>query len=169
MSYFLFKFFFHYLFQINKKHFSFSRRWPHIFYMPFEKSYDMILWFLVKNIWKYFENLPHFLFKQFQTYFSGIISWKYWEYHILLHSNISSFCFFALVYTLNHNFCNETTVWQKSIKALFYPEIKKKYFTEICQIGKPTHPPVKIYFIKHMKKISFDVLKFRFFRLFSKI
>jgi hypothetical protein len=27
--------------------------------------------------WKYFENFPHLLFKNFQTYFSGIISKKY--------------------------------------------------------------------------------------------
>jgi hypothetical protein len=147
----------------------FSRRWPRLFYMLFEKSYDMVLLFLVKIIWKYFENLPHFLFKNFQTYFFGIITWKYWECHLLLYSNMSSFCFLALVYTLNHNFCKETTVWQKSIEALFYPELKKNYFTEICQIGKPTHPPFKIFFIKLMKKnISFDVLKFCFFSSFFK-
>jgi hypothetical protein len=44
---------------------------PHIFYMLFEKSYDMVL-------------------------------------------------FFALVYTLNHNFCNETTAWEKSVESLVY-------------------------------------------------
>jgi hypothetical protein len=37
-------------------------------------------------------------------------------------------CSFALVYTLNHNFCKETTVWEKSIKALFNPELKKQLF-----------------------------------------
>jgi hypothetical protein len=44
--------------------------------MLLKKSYDMVLWFLVKNNWKHFENFLHFLFKNFQTYFSGITSWK---------------------------------------------------------------------------------------------
>jgi hypothetical protein len=34
----------------------------------------------------------------------------------LLYSNMSSFCFFALVYTLNHTFSNETTVWPSFIQ-----------------------------------------------------
>jgi hypothetical protein len=38
------------------------------------KGYDMVLRFLVKTNWKYFENFPHFLFENFQTYFSGIAS-----------------------------------------------------------------------------------------------
>jgi hypothetical protein len=33
-------------------------------------------------------------------------------------SNIPSVCLFAIGHTLNHNFCNETTVWEKSVKAL---------------------------------------------------
>jgi hypothetical protein len=50
MPYFSFKIFFQYLFQINEKtlqngHFNFSTRWPHIFYMLFKKSYDMVEWF----------------------------------------------------------------------------------------------------------------------------
>jgi hypothetical protein len=32
---------------------------------------------------------------------------------------MSSFCFLALVYTLNQNLSNETTARQNSIKALF--------------------------------------------------
>jgi hypothetical protein len=80
---------------------------------------------------------------------------------------MSSFCFFALVYTLNRIFWSETTVWQKSIEALFYPELKKIYRTQTCQIGESTHPPFKIYFIRLMKKnISLDVLKFWFFPSF---
>ena len=112
---------------LQNGHFNFSRRLPNIFYMLFEKSYDMILWFLVKNNWKYFENLLHSLLKKFQTDFSGITSWKYREGHLWLYSNMSSFCFFALVYTLNHNFCHETMVWEKPIEALFYPELKKNF------------------------------------------
>jgi hypothetical protein len=54
-------------FQID--HFKFSRRWPHICYMFFDKSYAIFLWFLVETIWKYFGNFPHFLFKHYQTYF----------------------------------------------------------------------------------------------------
>jgi hypothetical protein len=151
MPYFFFKFFYSICFKSTKKtlqngHFNLSRRWPHIFYtcMLFEKSYEIFLGFSVETIWKYIENFPHFLFKNFQTNFSGILSWKYWEWLLSLYQNRSSFCFFALVYTLNHNFSNETTVWQKSIKAFFYPELKKFYHTESCKIGKPTHPPRKI-------------------------
>jgi hypothetical protein len=138
--------------------FKFLRRWPHIFYMLFENH---MTWFcdfwpkIIGNISK----ISLISVQKFQTYFSGIISWKYWECHLLLYSNMSSFCFFVLVYTLNHNFCNETTVWQKSIEALFYPELKKNYFTEICQIGKPTHPPRKIYFIKGVVWVIFDILE----------
>jgi hypothetical protein len=33
--------------------------------------------------------------------------------------NMFSFCFLALVYTLNHTFLNENTIWEKFIEALF--------------------------------------------------
>jgi hypothetical protein len=67
MPYFPFKFFFNIWFRSTKNtlqngHFIFSRRWPHIFYMLFEKSYDMVLWFLLKNNWKYFENIENATF-----------------------------------------------------------------------------------------------------------
>jgi hypothetical protein len=64
------------------------------------------------------------------------------------HFNFNEICprFVSSLFfnTLNHNFCNKTTVWQKSIKALFNPELNTFYHTETCQIGKPTHPPRKI-------------------------
>ena len=82
------------------------------------------------------------------------------------YSNMSSFYFFALVNTLNHNFCNKTTVWEKSIEALFNPEFKENYFTETCQIGKPTRPPFKIYFIQLMKKYFFRCAKISSFSVF---
>jgi hypothetical protein len=68
---FFVQFFFHYIFRSTKNnlqngHFNFSRRWPHIFYMLFEKSYDIFMGFLVETIWKYFENFLHFLFKNFR-------------------------------------------------------------------------------------------------------
>ena len=125
-------------------YFNFSRRWPHIFYMLFEKSYDTFLRFLVETFWKYFENFPHFWFKIFQTNFSGILSWKYWEWLLALYLNMLSFCFFALVYTLNHTFLNENTVCAKCTLALFNQKLKKNYFTETCLIGKPTRSPRKI-------------------------
>jgi hypothetical protein len=154
MPYFFFKFYF-------------SRRRPNIFYMLFEKSYDIFLGFLGETIWKYLENFPHFLFKNFQTYSYGIISWKYWELLLSLYSNMAWFCFFALVYTLNHTFWNETTVWQKSIKALFYSELKKMITLKLAKlVSQPIHR-VKFNKLNSWKKnISFDVLKFRFFRVF---
>ena len=95
---------------------------------------------------------------------------NYWEWHLLFYSNTSSFWLFALVYTLNHNFCNETTVRQKSIKALFYRELKKFITPKLAKsISRPIHR-VKFNKLNSWKKnISFDVIKFRFFRLFSKI
>jgi hypothetical protein len=114
---------------IQNGHFNFSLRWPHIFYMLFEKSYDIFSGFSVETIWKYIENFPHFLYKIFQAYFSGILSWKYWEWLLSLYLNMSSFCFFAIVFTLNPNFSNETRVWQKSIKALFIQNLEKIYHT----------------------------------------
>jgi hypothetical protein len=58
-----------------------------------------------------------------------------------LYSNMFLFCFFALVYTLNHTFSNKTTVWQKSIKALFYSELKKIYHTlKLAKlVSRPIH------------------------------
>ena len=80
-------------------------------------------------------------------YFSGITGIKYWECYHLFYSNMSSFCFFALVYTLNHNFCNKTTVLEKPIGALFYLKLKKIS----PKFGKPTHLPRKTYLFKLMK------------------
>jgi hypothetical protein len=123
MPYFCSNFFYSICFKSTKKiiqngHFHYSLRWPHIFYMLFEKSSDIFLGFSVETIWKYFENFPHFFFKIFQTNFSGMLSWKYSEWLLSLYLNMSSFCFFALVSTLNHTFLNETTDRQKYSKVL---------------------------------------------------
>ena len=93
--------------------------------MLFEKSYDTFLEFLVETIWKYFEKFPF-----------EITGLKYCECHLLLYSNMSLFCFLALVHPLNHNFLNETTVWEKSIEALLNQELNNFYSTETCQIDK---------------------------------
>jgi hypothetical protein len=64
------KFLFNICFKSTKKtlrngYFNFSTRWPHIFYMLFEKPYDMLRWFLVKNNRKCFENFISFLVPNF--------------------------------------------------------------------------------------------------------
>jgi hypothetical protein len=48
---------------LTDSHFNFLCRWPRIFYMRFEKSYDICLGLLVEAIWKYFEKFPHFMSK----------------------------------------------------------------------------------------------------------
>jgi hypothetical protein len=53
-----------------------------------------------------------------------------------IFSKMSFFCFFALVYTLNHNFCNETMVWEKSIKAVFNQEFKKNISPKLAKLDK---------------------------------
>jgi hypothetical protein len=164
--------FYSFCFKSTKKicqngHFDFSRRWPNNFYMLCEKSYDMVL---IKINWKYFKTY-HFLFKNFQTNFSGIISWKYWECHFLLCSNMSLFCFYALVYTLDHTFSNKTTVQQKSIVALFYSKLKKKIITlKLTElVRRPIHR-VKFDKFNSWKIIFLSMCSnFAFFRLFSKI
>jgi hypothetical protein len=115
-------FFYSICFESTKKtfqngYFYFSRRWPYIFYMLFEKSYDIFLGFSVETIWKYIENFPNFLFKNFQTNFCEILSCKYLEWLFSLYLNMYSFCFFALLNTLNHTFLNESTDRQKYSKA----------------------------------------------------
>jgi hypothetical protein len=119
----------------------------HIFFIWYLKIMCHFIGIFGRNYWKYLENFPHFLFKNFKTYSYWILSWKYWEWLLSLYSNMSSFCFFALVYTLNRIFWSKTTVWQKSIEALFYPKLNKIYHTQTCQIGEQTHPPFKLYFI----------------------
>jgi hypothetical protein len=88
-----------------------------------------------------------------QTNFCGIQSWKYWELLLSLYLNMSSFCFFALVYTLNDNFCNETTVWKYSIEALFYQEFKKFLPPKLAKlVNRPIHH-VKFISLNSRKKI----------------
>ena len=110
-----------------------------------------------------------FLFKNFQTYFFWNHQLKILRMPPFILFKYATFCFFALVYALNHNFCKETTVWEKYIEVLCNPELKILYFTETCKIGEPTRPPFKMYFIQLMKNnISFDVLKLRLFPSFFK-
>jgi hypothetical protein len=64
---------------------------------------------------------------------------------------MSSFCSFALVHTLKHFFLNETTVWEKSIKALFDQELKKNISPRLAQlVSQP---------VDRFKFISFNSLK----------
>jgi hypothetical protein len=43
-------------------------------------------------------------------------------------------------FALNHNFCNDTTVWEKSIKALFYPKLKKIISPKLAKlVSRPIH------------------------------
>jgi hypothetical protein len=85
---------------------------------------------------------------------------------------MSSFCFFSLVYSLNHNFCNELRFCRIPFESSIMKN-KKKYFTETSQIDKPTNPPLKIIFLKLMKKIllsmCYDLCFFNCFHLDGKL
>jgi hypothetical protein len=122
------------LFQINKNnssngHSNFSRRWPHMFNMLFEKSSDIFLDFRSKlfgNILKIFLISCSKLFKLiFLESLAENIGNGYFHY--------IGICFrfvFSLLFILfNHTFWNETTVRQKFIKAVFYAEFRKIYHT----------------------------------------
>ena len=103
--------------------------------------YDNLIFFCQILIGHILELEKNVIFSDFQIWsfifsktarhnlFKFDMSWKklYWKCNLSLCSHMSLFCFFALVYTLNHNFCNETTVWEKSIEDFFYQELKKKF------------------------------------------
>jgi hypothetical protein len=129
---------------LQNSYFNFSRNWPlwsdHILFICYFKNHmTFFLEFSVETIWKYFGSSPHFLFKIFQTNFSGILSWKYWEWLLSLYSNISSFSFFALVYTLNHTFCNELRFGRNPSKPSL---IKNKIFFTSLRLAQLVSRPV---------------------------
>jgi hypothetical protein len=132
--------------------------------MLFEKSYDIVLWFLVKIIWKYLENFPHSFFsKIFKLIFLESSAANIENAYFYLIQKCPCFVFSLLFIHWIIFFATKLRFGINPSKP-FLSRIKKNYFTETCQIGKPTHPPRKIYFIKFMKKhFSFDVLKFGIF------
>jgi hypothetical protein len=75
---------------------------------------------------------------------------------------MSSFCSFAFVHTLDHNFLNETTVWEKSTEALFNRELKKNISPTLAQlVSRPVYH-LKFISLSH-EKIFFDFFqKFKF-------
>jgi hypothetical protein len=143
---------------------TFSSRSPHIPYMLFEKSYDIILGF-----WsKLFRKFSSFLVQKFSNLF-------FWNDQLKI-LRMPPFILFKYVLVLFLRSClySESYFLQRNYgsgeihRSPLYSRITKKYLTETCQIGKPTHPPFKICFINLMKiNFSFDVLKFRFFSKFS--
>jgi hypothetical protein len=105
--------------------------------------------------------------------FSNLFFWshqmKIWEYQFLLHANIPSFWFFALIYTLKNIFCNELRLGSNRLKPSLFKN-EKNYFTQICQIVKLSWTPNLIYlFISCKKYIFYDVPKFRLSPIFLKI
>jgi hypothetical protein len=76
------------------------------------------LWFLVETILKYLGNFPYFWFKNFQINF-WILRLKILRTHPLIFFKYSLVWFLGFcLYFITHNFCNKTTVWEKSIKAI---------------------------------------------------
>jgi hypothetical protein len=112
--------------------------------MLFEKSYDIFLWFLVENILKIF-----FISRS-----------KYLECHLLCFSKRSSFCFDALVHTLNRFSRNR-------LKPCLIKNEKQLFHINIPNCFKSS-TEFNLFHSSHEKKnISFDVPKFRFLEIFN--
>jgi hypothetical protein len=146
MQYFLFIFFILW-FKLTKTtlqncKFNFQHT-PHILYMLFKKSYDLVLWFLGKTFWKFStaENIENATF-----------------YFIRICPRFV----FSLLFTMNHKFSNESTVLEKSIKALFNPNLKKLFHRNLPNCWADSTTVWNLFHSAHEKNVGF-------FRFFSKI
>jgi hypothetical protein len=127
MLYFCSNFFYSICFKSTKKLFKMATftfcLGDHIFFICYLKNHPTFFWDfrskLLGNILKIFLISCSI----FQTNFSWILSWKYLKWLLSLCLNMSSFCSFALVYTLNYNFSDELRFGRNPLKL--YPELKK--------------------------------------------
>jgi hypothetical protein len=124
----------------------------HIFFICF-------LGFLVENIWKYFENFPHFLFKLtfLKSPAKNIANSTFYLFQICPRF-VSSIWFIVLIII----FAKKLRFGRNRLKPSLIKN-KINYFSRTCQIVKPSCPPNLIFFIHLMKNIIFDMPKFRFF------
>jgi hypothetical protein len=78
---------------------------------------------------------------------------------------MSLFCFFALVYTLNHTFLNETTDRQKYSKALIIRNKRNFNTLKLAElISRPIHQFQ--FYLTHAGKYFFRCGKISFFSVF---
>jgi hypothetical protein len=130
--------------------------------MLFEKSYDMVLWFLVKNNSKYFENFTYILFK---LIFLESSAENIENAHFNFNQISSYFVSLLLVQLWIIIFATKLR-FSRNLSKPFLFKIKKIITLKLAKlVSRPIHH-VKFNKLNSWKNISFDVLKFRFFFVF---
>jgi hypothetical protein len=137
------------------------------------------LYALWKIIWHYFEIFGRKYLEIFWKFSSFLVQKVIFQKSLAKNIvnatfyffQICPFFFFALVHTINHNFCNETTVWAKSVESLVNKNKQKFILLELAKfLSRPVHRIQFISFISWKKyffrcaKISFFFGNFRFWR-----